>query len=201
MSHEIRTPMNAILGLTHLLAREVEDPGQRDRLEKIGHAGHHLLSIINSILDLSKIEAGKLTLETTAFLTADLFAQLRTLVQERIDAKGLAFDADMDSLPPVLRGDVTRLRQALLNFLDNAVKFTDRGGIHLRGRVVEQNRGDILVRFEVEDSGIGIDRDRLGRLFQPFEQADSSTTRRFGGTGLGLAIARQLATLMGGFAH
>jgi len=198
MSHEIRTPMNAILGLARLLERSGVDPVQQDRLAKIRSAGSHLLSIINDILDISKIEAGKLNLETMDFSPIALFNQAQSLIHDRLSAKSLAFRVDAEGLPPVLRGDVTRLRQALLNYLGNAVKFTEHGSVALRARVLEDDGSELLVRFEVIDTGIGIAAEQLPRLFQSFEQADTSTTRKYGGTGLGLALTRHLASLMGG---
>ena len=198
MSHEIRTPMNAILGLARLLERSPLQPAQQDRLNKIRNAGSHLLSIINDILDISKIEAGKLTLESIDFAPGVLFNQAHSLIHERLAAKHLAFRSDTDGLPPVLRGDVTRLRQALLNYLSNAVKFTEQGCVSLQARVLEEGEADLLARFEVIDTGIGIAPEHQPRLFQSFEQADASTTRRYGGTGLGLALTRHLAGLMGG---
>ncbi len=198
MSHEIRTPMNAILGLARLLERSPLDSTQQDRLGKIRSAGSHLLSIINDILDISKIEAGKLTLESIDFSPGVLFNQAHSLIQERLAAKHLEFRSDTDGLPAVLCGDVTRLRQALLNYLSNAVKFTDHGSVSVQARVLEAREDDLLIRFEVIDTGIGIAPEKLPRLFQPFEQADASTTRRHGGTGLGLALTRHLARLMGG---
>ncbi|NTV94677.1 MAG: response regulator [Thiobacillus sp.] len=198
MSHEIRTPMNAILGMTYLLQRGAADPEQQDKLAKIAGAANHLLSLINDILDFSKIEAGRMVLEQVPFELGELVANLRSLVNERMQAKGLAFLVDLDRVPRHLVGDPTRLAQALLNYLGNAVKFTDAGQISLRARVLEEGAKDIRLRFEVRDSGIGIGPDKLATLFRPFEQADSSTTRRFGGTGLGLAINKRLAELMGG---
>jgi PAS domain S-box-containing protein len=198
MSHEIRTPMNAILGLARMLERTPLTPQQQDRLGRIRSAGSHLLSLINDILDLSKIEAGKLTLEAIDFAPGALFNQAHSLIHDRLVAKGLEFLSDTGDLPPVLGGDVTRLRQALLNYLSNAVKFTDSGHIRLQARVLESVGGTVLVRFEVQDTGIGIMPEQLPRLFQSFEQADTSTTRKYGGTGLGLALTRHLARLMGG---
>ena len=198
MSHEIRTPMNAILGLTHLLGRDLTDPIQQERLVKIGSAADHLLSVINDILDLSKIEAGKLNLKSVSFSPAAFLDQVRALIKDSLVAKGLAFRCEAGALPMVVSGDATRLRQALLNYLTNAVKFTERGEIALRVAVVEETGNDLLARFEVSDTGTGIAPDQLDKLFAAFEQADSSTTRRYGGTGLGLAITRRLVELMGG---
>ncbi len=198
MSHEIRTPMNAIIGLTHLLLRDGPTPPQRDRLAKVSDAARHLLELINDILDLSKIEAGKLALEDLEFDPADTVARTVALVAERAREKGLALSVDTEGLPARLRGDPTRLSQALLNLLSNAVKFTESGGVTVRARVSAETVSQCRVRFEVVDTGIGIAPEAVARLFNPFEQADSSTTRRFGGTGLGLAITRRLAELMGG---
>jgi len=198
MSHEIRTPMNAILGLTYLLQRDSVTPQQSERLQKIGLAAHHLLSIINDILDLSKIEAGKLQLEQQDFALGAVLDHVSSLIRDAAQAKGLRVTVDGDSVPLWLRGDATRLRQALLNLASNAVKFTERGGIDLRAKLLDEQEGQLRVRFEVEDTGIGIAAETIPQLFQPFEQADSSTTRKYGGTGLGLAITRHLAQLMGG---
>ena len=198
MSHEIRTPMNAILGYTHALRRGQLLPEQADRLDKIEDAGHHLLAIINDILDISKIEAGKLVLEHTAFHIGSIVDYVRSLIAEAAEAKGLQVLVDYDDVPLQLVGDPTRLRQGLLNFASNSVKFTASGTITLRTRL-EARDGDLLrVRFEVEDTGIGIPADKLAALFQPFRQVDASTTRKYGGTGLGLAITERLARLMGG---
>ena len=198
MSHEIRTPMNAIIGLTHLLQRAGPTPEQVDRLNKIGAAGHHLLSVINDILDISKIEAGRVELENTDFHLASIFDNIRSFIGEQARSKGLTIEIDLGSVPVWLRGDSTRLRQALLNYAGNALKFTAQGVIVLRAILLEDNGDDVLVRFEVQDTGIGIAADKLPCLFQAFEQADVSTSRKYGGTGLGLAITRRLAKLMGG---
>jgi signal transduction histidine kinase/CheY-like chemotaxis protein/HPt (histidine-containing phosphotransfer) domain-containing protein len=198
MSHEIRTPMNAIVGLTHLMKRAGATPEQAERLGNIESAGHHLLSIINDILDLSKIEAGHLELEDTDFHLSAILDNIASIIGEQARTKGLAIEMDGNAVPVWLRGDPTRLRQALLNYAGNAVKFTERGSIALRAKLLEESDGELLVRFEVQDSGIGIAEDQLPRLFHAFEQADESTTRKFGGTGLGLTITARLARLMGG---
>jgi PAS domain S-box-containing protein len=201
MSHEIRTPMNAIVGLTHLLRRDVQDADQQVRLGKVSDAAKHLLGIINDILDFSKIEAGKLTLETTDFSLEYLLSGVISLMDERLHDKDLTLRREVDAnLVGVLRGDPTRLSQILLNYLSNAAKFSARGEVTLRAKVEDEGPEGLLLRFEVSDKGIGIPADRLPQLFQSFEQADSSTTRKYGGTGLGLAISRRLAELMGGLA-
>ena len=206
MSHEIRTPMNAIIGLTHLIQRQTADPLVHERLAKVADAAQHLLAIINDVLDLSKIEAGKLDLASVDFSLDDLLKRSCAMVAERARSKGLLLQMDRGDLPDALHGDATRLSQALLNLLNNAVKFTERGSVMLRcSRMPAEPAVDgasaetgLLLRFEVQDSGIGIDPAQLDHLFQAFQQADASTTRRFGGTGLGLIITRRLAELMGG---
>jgi len=198
MSHEIRTPMNAIIGLTHLLLRDQPSTLQRDRLGKVDHAAQHLLQVINDILDLSKIEAGKMVLDEVDFSLDRLLAHTFDMLGERARDKGLELVVDTDHLPDALRGDATRLSQALLNLLANAVKFTEQGWVSLRGELLQREGDRLRVRFEVQDTGEGIAPDRLARLFGAFEQADNSTTRRHGGTGLGLALTRHLAHLMGG---
>jgi two-component system, sensor histidine kinase and response regulator len=198
MSHEIRTPMSTILGLTRLLRREADPARQGDRLKKIQDSARHLLSIINDILDLSKIESGRLELEQANFALVTVFDQVRSLISEPAAAKGLTVEIDTDRLPMWLRGDPTRLRQALLNYAANAVKFTEHGAIVMRGLLLEDDGERLLARFEVQDTGVGIAPEHLARLFEAFEQADASTTRRFGGTGLGLAITQRLARMMGG---
>lgn len=198
MSHEIRTPLNAIIGFTHLLMRAQPRPEQQAKLEKVLVASGHLLGIINDILDLSKIEAGKLSLERTDFSIGALFDHVRSLIDEPAQAKGLRVEIDYAGVPPCLRGDSTRLRQALLNYAGNAVKFTERGTITMRARLLRSEGERLLLRFEVRDTGIGIPADKLASLFQAFQQADDSTTRKYGGTGLGLAITQRLAALMGG---
>lgn len=198
MSHEIRTPMNAITGTVSLMVREGVTPKQADWLNTIDGAARHLLGILNNILDLSKIEAGKFSLEELDVVAAALTADIASMLGERARAKGLELRVETAPIPFRLLGDPTRLKQALLNYATNAIKFTDRGSITLRTRLLEEADDSVLLRFEVEDTGIGIAPEMLSRLFHAFEQADSSTTRKYGGTGLGLAIARQLAQLMGG---
>ena len=198
MSHEIRTPLNGILGLAYLLARDPRDDQQRDRLAKIGDAGQHLLQIINDVLDLSKIEAGKLTLEETDFSLDPLLSTACDMVGERAQAKGLELVVDTDHLPQRLRGDPTRLSQMVINLLSNAVKFTERGWVRLKGDLLDDRQGRVLVRIEVQDTGPGIAPARQAELFNAFEQGDNTTTRRFGGTGLGLSLTRNLAAAMGG---
>jgi len=198
MSHEIRTPMNAIVGMAHILRRSNVTPMQADRLDKIDSAAQHLIEIINSILDVSKIEAGKFNLEEVPVSIDRLMNNVHSLIAERAQAKGLTFQIEMDPFPDHLYGDTTRLQQALLNYATNALKFTDKGCIVLRALNQEEIDESVTVRFEVQDTGIGIPPETLTRLFSTFEQADNSSTRKYGGTGLGLAIVRRLAELMGG---
>ena len=198
MSHEIRTPLNAIIGLTHLMRRHELPAEQLQRLDKIDSAGQHLLAIINDVLDLSKIEAGRLELESVDFALESVLDNVLSIMTEPAQAKGLVLRTDRDEVPRWLHGDPTRLRQALLNYVSNAVKFTEQGSIDLRVRLQAQQGDDLLIRFEVEDTGIGLAPEKIGNLFQAFEQADASTTRRYGGTGLGLVVTRRLAELMGG---
>jgi DNA-binding response OmpR family regulator len=198
MSHELRTPLNAIIGLTHLLQRSDPTSAQSARLDKIDIAAHHLLAIINDVLDLSKIEAGRLELERADFPLASILDHVRSLIVEQAAAKGLTLCIERAGVPEWLRGDAMRLRQAMLNYGGNAVKFTERGSVTLRARLLEESDDGLLVRFEVQDTGPGIAAETLPRLFEVFNQADPSTTRKYGGTGLGLAITRRLAELMGG---
>ena len=199
MSHEIRTPMNAIIGLTHLMLSAGTTPDQAARLRKIAASGRHLLSLVNDILDLSKIEAGKLAVERVAFELRKLVVDAFGSVVQRAEEKGL--DARLvpaPDLPLAVVGDPLRLEQILLNLLSNAVKFTEHGEIALRVGMVSANRETCVLRFEVSDSGIGLTAEQQARLFQPFEQADTSTTRKYGGTGLGLAICQRLVQTLGG---
>ncbi|AGA34059.1 PAS protein [Thioalkalivibrio nitratireducens DSM 14787] len=199
MSHEIRTPLNAIVGLTHLLRRDGVRPEQVARLDRIDNAGRHLLSIINDILDLSKIEAGRLELETTDFHLSAILDNVASIIGDPAREKGLAIEIDPDAVPVWLRGDPTRLRQALLNYAGNAVKFTDAGSITLRAELLEENEQGLQVRFEVVDTGIGVPEGELQRLFhEDFAQVANAGDRARGGTGLGLSIVRRLAEMMGG---
>jgi two-component system sensor histidine kinase/response regulator len=198
MSHEIRTPMNGIIGMAGLLRREGLTPQQAERVDKIDTAAEHLLGIINNILDLSKIEAGKFELEATPVVIDKLLANVSAMLGERCKAKGIRLAIEAELLPDNLVGDAVRLQQALLNYATNSVKFTEQGSVTLRALREDETADSLTVRFEVCDTGIGIDSEAMQRLFTAFEQADASTTRKFGGTGLGLAITRRLAELMGG---
>ncbi|MBE2260050.1 MAG: PAS domain S-box protein [Rhodobacteraceae bacterium] len=199
MSHEIRTPMNAIIGLSHLLLQELTQRKQRVQLAKISEAAQHLLGIINDVLDLSKIEAGRLTLEEIDFSLQRVIDHTVSMLGERSGAKGLQLHREIDTaIPAQLRGDPLRLGQILLNFVSNAVKFSSGGQIAVRARLIETSGDTVGLRLEVEDQGIGISSVQQARLFDAFAQADESTTRKYGGTGLGLAICKRLAAMMGG---
>ncbi len=197
MSHEIRTPLNAITGLVYLLQREGVSQSQAEKLRQIDFSGKHLLGIINDILDLSKIEAGKLNLESREISIANMVENVAAMLTDRAKEKNIKLIVENEYLPELLLGDPTRLQQCLLNYANNAIKFTETGSVTLRTRSIEESKDDILLLFEVEDTGIGIGTDAVGRLFNAFEQADISTTRTHGGTGLGLAINKRLAQLMG----
>ena len=198
MSHEIRTPLNAITGMAYLMHRTGVTPEQADRLNKIEAASSHLLEIINSILDLSKIDAGKLTLSAEVIQIEKLLANVVSIMSDRAASKGLRLNINLAARLPGVVGDGTRIQQALLNYVGNAIKFTAQGSVTI-GVKVEADEGEhVRLCFEVQDTGIGIAPEVLGKIFNSFEQADSSTTREYGGTGLGLAITKRLAELMGG---
>ena len=198
MSHEIRTPMNGIIGMANIMRHSGVTPQQKEQLNKIDTAAEHLLHIINDVLDISKIEADKLVFEEAPVSVNSLLANVSSILSERARSKGILLLVQPSTFPHGLYGDPMRLQQALLNYASNAIKFTEKGAVTLRVLVLEESADAVLLRFEVEDTGIGIPAETLPQLFNAFEQADNSTTRKYGGTGLGLAITRRLAKLMGG---
>ncbi|WP_426338423.1 CHASE domain-containing protein [Pseudoduganella sp. S-14] len=199
MSHEIRTPMNSVIGMAHLALKGATNPKQKDYLQKIYHSGQHLLGIINDILDFSKIEAGKLDLEVLDFALESLLTNISGQLGDAASRKGLELVFEIwPGLSHQLRGDPLRLEQVLLNFTSNAIKFSENSKIYIRARPVEDRDNYTVVRFEVQDNGIGMTPAQVSSLFQSFHQGDTSTTRKYGGTGLGLVISKQLAELMDG---
>ena len=198
MSHEIRTPLNAIVGMSYMLRTTALTPTQLQSVVTMESASNHLIQIINDVLDLSKIEAGKITLEARPFKLNVLMNNVNTMLTDRAGARGITLHRDLDLDHLIYQGDSTRLQQVLLNYGSNAIKFSNGGEVHFRVYTAQEQGNTVLLRFEVSDTGIGIPSDKLARLFSAFEQADVSTTRKYGGTGLGLAISKHIATLMGG---
>ncbi|MCX7180307.1 MAG: response regulator, partial [Proteobacteria bacterium] len=198
MSHEIRTPMNGIIGMANILRRDGLTSQQLERLDKIDASAQHLLNVINDILDISKIEAGKFTIEETPVSISSIMTNVISMLFERATAKNIQLTIEPNYLPSNLYGDPTRIQQALFNYATNALKFTEKGTVTLRSFKLEESPESVLIRFEVQDTGVGISSEALSRLFSTFEQADNSITRKYGGTGLGLSITRRLAELMGG---
>jgi PAS domain S-box-containing protein len=198
MSHEIRSPLNAINGMAYLIRRDGLPPEQMARLDKLEASGKHLLETINAVLDLSKIEAGKLVLEQTEFSLYEVIENVCSMASERATSKQISLRTEILPVNVRLIGDPTRLQQALLNFVGNAIKFTEAGSVTLRVIGFDESATHIKLNFEIIDTGIGIAADVIDRLFNSFEQADSSTTRRFGGSGLGLVISKKIAEAMGG---
>ena len=199
MSHEIRTPMNAVIGMAYLALKTPLSDKQRDYVNKIHNAGTSLLGVLNDILDFSKIEAGRLDIEAVDFRLEDVIASVTSITAQKAQDKGLEFLVEVaDSVPQNLVGDPMRLGQVIANLINNAIKFTEQGDVYLTAELLEQVGERARLRFSVKDTGIGMTPEQAARLFQPFSQADASTTRKYGGTGLGLTICQRLVELMGG---
>jgi signal transduction histidine kinase/CheY-like chemotaxis protein/HPt (histidine-containing phosphotransfer) domain-containing protein len=202
MSHEIRTPMNAILGFTNLLRRTELNPTQREYVQNIHSSGENLLTLVNDILDLSKIEAGMMHLEETRFSLRSMASSVGAMFVEKIKEKGLRFKVNIDKeVPDILCGDAVRLTQILVNLISNAVKFTEKGTIELRTELREMTETTARIRIRIKDTGIGIAPEKQRTVFERFQQAEAATTRRFGGTGLGLSIVKQLVDMQQGYIH
>jgi signal transduction histidine kinase len=198
ISHEIRTPLNAVVGLLHLIRRAGVPPAQAARMDAVEAASAHLLRIINALLDLAKIDSGKQELDSMPIDLAALLDEVREIMGGRAELKGLTLHTWPPEPLPALLGDATLIRQCLLNYVSNAIKFTEQGQVEIRVHRVAAEPQALTLCFEVEDSGMGLDAATQARLFQPFEQADGSSTRQHGGTGLGLVLTRRMAMLMGG---
>jgi signal transduction histidine kinase len=199
MSHEMRTPLNGLIGMNNLLLGTNLTPQQRDYAEWVKKSSLALLDVINNILDFSKIESGKLSFEIVDFDLASLVEDVAELLSVRAHEKRLELVCHISAaVPPVLRGDPVRVQQVFQNLMGNAVKFTEKGEVVTRAELLQADASEVLLRFEVRDTGIGIPQEALGRLFQPFSQADGSTTRKYGGTGLGLVVSKQLTQMMDG---